>query len=117
MARVDRTMLLLTTLLLMMSAFVRFPTAVLARFIETGGARAAAVLYGATLTLTAITYFAWWRYASAGRRLIGGEGADGVGGDITPGDAPGAPLFGGAAPVAFLQAWGGAGAALARVRL
>src|SRR5438046_10755040 len=72
-ARVDRTMLLLNMLLLMMIAFVPFPTAVLAQFVETDGARAAAFLYGATMSLTAITYFAWWRYASAGRRLIGGE--------------------------------------------
>src|SRR5256885_4124493 len=108
MARVDRTMLLLTTLLLMMSAFVRFPTAVLARFIETGGARAAAVLYGATLTLTAITFFAWWRYASAGRRLIGAEVSDDVVDDITRAYTPGTLLYGGAALIAFLQPWASA---------
>ena len=48
-ARVDRPMLLLNILLLMLIAFVPFPTAVLAQFIQTDGARAAAVLYGATL--------------------------------------------------------------------
>src|SRR5256885_10025828 len=112
MARVDRTMLLLTTLLLMMSAFVRFPTAVLARFIETGGARAAAVLYGATMSLTAITYFAWWRYASAGRRLIGDEVPDEVVDDITRAYAPGTLLYGGAALLAVLQAWVSAAAYL-----
>src|SRR5256885_16691329 len=108
MARVDRTMLLLTTLLLMMSAFVRFPTAVLARFIETGGARSAAVLYGATMTLTAITYFAWWRYASAGRRLIDERVPDEVIDDITRAYLPGTLLYGGSALVAFLQPWGSA---------
>ena len=92
-ARVDRTMLLLNTLLLMMIAFVPFPTAVLAQFIETGGARPAAVLYGATLTLTAITYFAWWRYASAGRRLIGEHVPDDVVDDITRAYTPGSLLY------------------------
>jgi uncharacterized membrane protein len=104
-ARVDRTMLLLNTLLLMLIAFVPFPTAVLAQFIETGGARAAAVLYGATLTLAAMTYFAWWRYASAGRRLIGDEVPDDVVDDITRAYTPGTLLYGGAALVAFLQPW------------
>src|SRR2546422_3513938 len=103
--RVDRTMLLLNTLLLMLIAFVPFPTAVLAQFVETGGARSAAVLYGATLTLTAIAYFAWWRYASAGRRLICGEGPDEGIGDINPAHTPGGLLYGGAALVAFLQPW------------
>jgi uncharacterized membrane protein len=104
-ARVDRTMLLLNTLLLMLIAFVPFPTAVLAQFIETGGARAAAVLYGGTLTLTAMTYFAWWRYASAGRRLIGDEVPDEMVSDITRAYTPGTLLYGGAALVAFLQPW------------
>src|SRR5256886_16087311 len=96
--RIDRTMLLLNTLLLMMIAFVPFPTAVLAQFIETDGARAAAVLYGATLTLTAMTYFAWWRYASAGRRLIRKEGPDDVIDHITRAFTPRTLLYGGAAP-------------------
>ena len=103
--RVDRTMLLLNTLLLMLIAFVPFPTAVLAQFVETGGARAAAVLYGATLTLTALTYFAWWRYASAGRRLIAEQVSDEAIDDITRAYTPGAVLYGGAALVAFVQPW------------
>jgi uncharacterized membrane protein len=89
----------------MLIAFVPFPTAVLAQFIETGGARAAAVLYGATLTLTALTYFAWWRYASAGRRLIAEQVPDEVIDDITRAYTPGALLYGGAALVAFVQPW------------
>ena len=112
-ARVDRTMLLLNTLLLMLIAFVPFPTAVLAQFIETDGARAAAVLYGATLTLTAMSYFTWWRYASAGRRLIGDEVPDEVVDDITRAYAPGTLLYGGAALIAFLQPWLSAAAYLA----
>jgi uncharacterized membrane protein len=112
-AQVDRTMLLLNTLLLMLIAFVPFPTAVLAQFIETDGARAAAVLYGATLTLTAIAFVAWWRYASAGRRLIGDEVPDEVIDDITRAYTPGTLLYGGAALIAFVQPWVSAAAYLA----
>jgi uncharacterized membrane protein len=104
-ARIDRTMLLLNTLLLMLVAFVPFPTAVLAQFIETDGARAAAILYGATLTLTAITFFAWWRYASAGRRLIDEWVSQEAIDDITRAYTPGTLLYGGAALVAFVQPW------------
>ena len=103
--RVDRTMLLLNTLLLMLIAFVPFPTAVLAQFVETGGARPAALLYGATMTLTAMTYFAWWRYASAGRRLIAEQVPDEVIDDITRAYLPGTLLYGGSALIAFLQPW------------
>jgi uncharacterized membrane protein len=103
--RVDRTMLLLNTTLLLMIAFVPFPTAVLAQFIETDGARAAAVLYGATLTITAINFFAWWRYASTNRRLIAEQVPDGVLDDITRAYVPGAFLYCGAMLVAFLEPW------------
>jgi uncharacterized membrane protein len=111
--RVDRTMLLLNTLLLMMIAFVPFPTAVLAQFIETDGARAAAVLYGATLTLTALNYFAWWRYASSGRRLIAAHVPDDVIADITRAYTPGILLYGGSALVAFVEPWASAALYLA----
>ena len=103
--RVDRTMLLLNTTLLLMIAFVPFPTAVLAQFIETDGARAAAVLYGATLTLTAINFFAWWRYASTDRRLIADGVRDEVINDITRAYVPGTFLYGGAMLIAFLEPW------------
>ena len=111
-ARVDRTMLLLNTLLLMMIAFVPFPTAVLAQFVETDGARAAAFLYGATLTLTALAFLAWWRYASAGRRLIDENVPDEVIDDITRSYAPGSLLYGGAALLAFVEPWASAAAYL-----
>ena len=106
--RVDRTMLLLNTTLLLMIAFVPFPTAVLAQFIETDGARAAAVLYGATLTLTAINFFFWWRYASRDRRLIAAGVPDHVVDDITRAYVPGTLLYGGSAIVSFFAPWVGA---------
>ena len=103
--RVDRTMLLLNTLLLLLIAFVPFPTAVLAQFVETGGARAAAVLYGATMTLTAVLFFCWWRYASSERRLIAAEVPSEVVDDITRAYTPGTLLYGGAMALAFVEPW------------
>ncbi|HEX6491401.1 MAG TPA: TMEM175 family protein [Gaiellaceae bacterium] len=110
--RADRTMLLLNTLLLMLIAFVPFPTAVLADFVETGGARAAVALYGATLTATAIVFFVWWRYASTGRRLIGAQVPQDDLDDITRAYTPGALLYGGSTALAFIQPWVSAAAYL-----
>ena len=112
-SRVDRTMLLLNTTLLLMVAFVPFPTAVLAQFIETDGARAAAVLYGATLTVTAINFFAWWRYASTNRRLIDAEVPDSVIDDVTRAYTPGTLLYGTAMALAFASPWASAALYLA----
>ena len=54
-ARVDRPLLLLNVLLLMLIAFVPFPTRVVAQNAHTAGDReAAALLYGITMTATAI---------------------------------------------------------------
>jgi uncharacterized membrane protein len=112
-SRSDRTMLLLNTLLLLLIAFVPFPTAVLAQFIETDGARAAAALYGATMTITAITFFVWWRYASSGRRLIAPQVPQQELDDITRAYTPGTLLYGGAMALAFVQPWVSAAAYLA----
>ena len=104
-ARVDRTMLLLNTLLLLLIAFVPFPTAVLAQFVETDGARAAAVLYGATLTLTSIAFFVWWRYASNERRLIGDDVPDAAVEDITRAYTPGTLLYCSAMLIGLIAPW------------
>jgi uncharacterized membrane protein len=111
--RSDRTLLFVNTLLLMMIAFVPFPTAVLAQFIERDGAREAAVLYGSTLTLTAICFFVWWRYASAHRRLVGDHVTDEEIRDITRAYNPGTILYGGATALAFVSPWASAASYLA----
>ena len=69
-ARIDRLFQVLNILFLMVIAFIPFPTRLLALDINTADARAAAVAYGVTLTLTAIFFNALWRYAASGRRLI-----------------------------------------------
>jgi len=69
-ARVDRLFQVLNVLFLMVIAFIPFPTRLLALYITTGDAQAAALAYGITLTLTALLFNALWWYAAAGRRLI-----------------------------------------------
>jgi uncharacterized membrane protein len=103
--RADRTLMFLNTLLLMLIAFVPFPTAVLAQFLRTDGARAGAVLYGATMTVTAILFFVWWRYISAERRLIAEHVPDEEVADITKAYTPGTLLYGTATLLAFASPW------------
>src|SRR5438046_3880449 len=67
--RVDRPLLLLNILLLMCISFTPFPTRVVADHAKDGADRqAAAVLYGLTMTVTAIFFFSVWYYGS--RRLL-----------------------------------------------
>src|SRR5919205_889512 len=55
--RVDRPLLFLNILLLMLIAFVPFPTRVVAEFLRSpDDRRAAALLYGTTMTVTAICF-------------------------------------------------------------
>jgi uncharacterized membrane protein len=91
-ARVDRPLLLLNILLLMCISFTPFPTRVVAEHAQSDADRkAAAFLYGATMTLTAICFFAVWIYGSqrllrpdADRREVSG---------ITRSYLPGAPTY------------------------
>jgi uncharacterized membrane protein len=69
-AHVDRFFLLVTVLFLMFIAFIPFPTRLLALDIRGPDAQAAAIVYGVTLTCTAVMFNVLWRYAAAGRRLL-----------------------------------------------
>ncbi len=101
-ARVDRTMLVLNTLLLMLIAFVPFPTRVVAEFARSEvDRRNAALLYGLTLTITAILFFALWMYGS--RRLLRADADPRVVSGITRSYLPGAPLYAIATLLAFLS--------------
>jgi uncharacterized membrane protein len=69
---VDRTLLLLNSLLLMMAAFVPFAASVLAQAFRTRqGERSAIVFYGITFMLGAIFFNLLWAYARHGHRLLG----------------------------------------------
>jgi uncharacterized membrane protein len=69
-AHVDRTFLTLNVVFLTLVAFIPFPTRLLAQYIQTDGAQAAALAYGITLTMTAILFNVIWRYAAWGGRLL-----------------------------------------------
>jgi TMEM175 potassium channel family protein len=100
--RVDRPLLLLNILLLMCISFTPFPTRVVADNAQDPGNRqAAAVLYGGTMTLTAICFFAVWIYGS--RRLLRpGTDMREVDG-ITRTYLPGAPTYALATALAFVN--------------
>ena len=100
--RIDERFLFLNLGLLACIAFVPFPTRVLAEYVQTDDARAAALLYGVTLTVTAIFFNAVWLYASRGGRLLHpGVDAKEVSG-ITRSYLPGTPMYGGATLVALV---------------
>jgi TMEM175 potassium channel family protein len=100
--RVDRPLLLLNVLLLMCISFTPFPTRVVADNAQDAGNRqAAAVLYGGTMTLTAICFFAVWIYGSR-RVLRPGTDMREVNG-ITRTYLPGAPTYALATALAFVN--------------
>jgi len=91
-ARVDRPLLLLNILLLMLVAFTPFPTRVVAEHAHAGADReAAALLYGITMTMTAICFFAVWMYGS--RRLLRPDADRREVTGITRSYLPGTPLY------------------------
>jgi uncharacterized membrane protein len=91
-ARVDRPVLLLNVLLLMLIAFVPFPTRVVAQNAHTAGDReAAALLYGITMTTTAILFFFVWIYGS--RKLLRPDADRREVSGITRSYLPGAPIY------------------------
>ena len=71
-ARADRTFMMITVVFLMIVAFIPFPTGLVAQ--NLGGAfddaQAATVLYGITLTLTAVMFNVVWFYAARRGRLL-----------------------------------------------
>jgi uncharacterized membrane protein len=99
-ARVDRPLLLLNILLLMLIAFVPFPTRVAADFFRSGDdRRAAALLYGSTMTITAICFIAVWLYGSS--RLLRPDTDMREVSGITRSYLPGAPMYATATLIAF----------------
>ena len=100
--RVDRPLLLLNILLLMCISFTPFPTRVVADHAKDGADRqAAAVLYGLTMTVTAIFFFSVWYYGS--RRLLRADTDMREVSGITRSYLPGAPTYALATAIAFVN--------------
>src|SRR5439155_16452743 len=53
---IDKTFLFINVFFLLCIAFIPFPTRLLATYVRTGDGRAAAVVYGITLTATAVFF-------------------------------------------------------------
>jgi uncharacterized membrane protein len=103
-ARVDRVFLFLNVAFLMTVAFIPYPTAVVARYMRTDDAPAAAVLYGITMTAMAICFNVLWQYAARGYRLLAPDADRREVAGITRSFWPGALVYGTATAVAFASA-------------
>jgi uncharacterized membrane protein len=91
--RADRTFMFINLLLLLVVAFIPFPTKLVADFLNRSGERAAVIAYAATLLLMTVLYTIWWRYARTGRRLIAPTVTDAELRAIDRGFAPGLPAY------------------------
>jgi uncharacterized membrane protein len=103
---VDRVLLLANLLLLMTISFLPYPTAVLAEHLPDADSRMpAAVFYGATLVVTAISFNVLWWAGRGRRRLIGADvHPDGMR-TITLRYGLGPLLYATATAVAFVSVW------------
>jgi uncharacterized membrane protein len=101
-ARADRVFLFLNVLFLMAVAFIPYPTSLVAQFIRSADdARAAALLYGITLTTMAIFMNALWQYAAHDMRLLAPEADPREVRGITRSYWPGAAIYGAATLIAL----------------
>ncbi len=106
-ARVDRTFLFINTLLLLVVAFIPFPTRLVAHYLGNPGEQAAVYAYGVTLLLMAILFNVLWRYASRDRRLISADMPETQVRAVTLAAGVGIPLT---ALIILLAAWSPVGA-------
>lgn len=68
--RSDHILLFLNTLFLMCVAFIPFPTALLADYIQTDEQTTAVAVYSGTLAVTAVFFTILWLYAATNHRLV-----------------------------------------------
>jgi uncharacterized membrane protein len=104
-ARCDHTLLVLNLLLLLSIAFVPFPTAVVAEYLDGGHKTEAALAYGTTFVVIAVFFDALWLYASRGMRLIDEHVSEARVRSRTRRYLPGPLLYAIALPFAFLSPW------------
>ena len=90
-ARVDRTFLFINALLLLVVAFIPFPTRLVA---EALSERAAAYTYGGTLLLMAVVFNVLWIYASRNRRLLSEKLSESQARAVTQAAGVGVPMTG-----------------------
>jgi uncharacterized membrane protein len=94
LSRVDRTFLILNVFLLLCVAFLPFPTRLVAEHLRNRHElEPAALAYGATMTIMAITYISLWLYASGKGRLLRADSNPRTVTGITRSYLPGTPLY------------------------
>jgi uncharacterized membrane protein len=101
--RCDRRFLMLTVFLLMFIAFVPFPTRLVAEHMRDDQLKPAAVLYGITMTGTAVFYNLLWFYAANSRRLLSADADDAVVRGISRSYRPGPWIYLAATLVSLLS--------------
>jgi uncharacterized membrane protein len=100
-SHVNRTFLVINTLFLTVVAFIPFPTHLLSEYIlKPEGAKAAAIVYGITGTLVAVSFNVLWRYAASGRRLLKANASSRMVDGISRSYLPGPFLYAAATVVA-----------------
>src|SRR5438067_6843045 len=103
MGRVDRPFLFVNLLLLLTVSFMPFPTKLVAQYLQKPDERDAVIAYAVTMTVMAVIYNIWWRYARGNRRLISDHVSDKALEAVDSAFNPGAPLYGITVAVAFLS--------------
>jgi uncharacterized membrane protein len=94
LSRVDRTFLMLNVFLLLCVAFLPFPTRLVAEHLRNRHElEPAALAYGATMTVMAISYISLWLYASRNGRLLRADSNPRTVSGITRSYLPGTPLY------------------------
>jgi TMEM175 potassium channel family protein len=101
--RVDRTFLFINLLLLLVVSFMPFPTKLVAQYLQKPDEREAVIAYATTMTVMAIIYNIWWRYARTNRRLISKHASDAALEAVDRAFYPGVPLYGITLAVAFVS--------------
>jgi TMEM175 potassium channel family protein len=94
LSKVDRTFMMLNVFLLLCIAFLPFPTRLVAEHLRNRHElEPAALAYGATMTVMAITYISLWFYAIRGGRLLRPDSNPRTVSGITRSYLPGTPLY------------------------
>jgi uncharacterized membrane protein len=101
--RVDRTFLFINLLLMLTVSFMPFPTKLVAQYLQKPDEREAVIAYATTMTLMAVVYNIWWRYARTNRRLIADGVSDSALEAVDRAFNPGVPLYGITLAIAFVS--------------
>jgi uncharacterized membrane protein len=104
-ARVDRRFLLANVGLLMCIAFVPFPTRLVAEHVRDSSARDAALVYGFTMTTTAVFFSAVWLYAARRDRLLRADADRPTVAGLTRTYLPGPAIYLASTLIAFASSW------------